>query len=129
MSDSFEDFPPARATDEFMTTAEINEAIRIKHTDPDPSIAWLQSRILELEAQQAKPVWADRLSLLPDYLKHVNLTVDFDTMSLRVTLADNNTQPWQWGILLDEALRPMFRAVGLEIKYSEITQNYLLVEL
>ena len=50
MSDSFEDFPPARATDDYMTTAEINEAIRIKHTDPDPSIAWLQSRILELEA-------------------------------------------------------------------------------
>ena len=49
MSDSFEDFPPARATDDYMMTAEINEAIRIKHTDPDPSIAWLQSRILELE--------------------------------------------------------------------------------
>ena len=129
MSDSFDNFPPPRHLHEQMTSEEINEAIRIKHTDPEPNIAWLQSRILELEGQQAKPVWADRLSLLPDYLKHVNLTVDFDTMSLRVTMADNNTQPWQWGILLDEALRPMFRSVGLEIKYSEITQNYRLVEL
>jgi len=50
MSDSFEDYPPARAIDDFMTTNEINEAIRIRHTDPKPNIAWLQSRILELEA-------------------------------------------------------------------------------
>ena len=129
MSDSFEDYPPARATDDYMTTAEINEAIRIKHTDPDPSIAWLQSRILELEAQQAIPVWADRLSLIPNYLKRLNLTVDFDTMSLKVTMADDNPQAWQRGILLDRALKPMFSAVGLDIKYSEITQNYILVEL
>ena len=50
MSDSFHDYPPARASDDYMTTAEINEAIRIRHTDPEPNIAWLQSRILELEA-------------------------------------------------------------------------------
>ena len=51
MSDSFEDYPPARASDDYMTTAEINEAIRIKHTDPEPNIAWMQSRIAELEAK------------------------------------------------------------------------------
>ena len=129
MSDSFEDFPPARATDDYMTTAEINEAIRIRHTDPEPNIAWMQSRILELEAKQIKPVWADRLSLIPHYLKRLNLTVDFDTMSLRITMAEDNVQAWQRGILLDKALKPMFSAVGLDIKYSEITQNYILVEL
>ena len=51
MSDSYDDYPPARATDDYMTTAEINEAIRIRHTDPEPDVAWMQSRIAELEAK------------------------------------------------------------------------------
>ncbi len=50
MSDSYEDYPPARATDDYMTTDQINEAIRIRHTDPEPNIAWMQSRTAELEA-------------------------------------------------------------------------------
>ena len=66
MSDSFDDYPPARATDDYMTTAEINEAIRIRHTDPDPSIAWLQSRILELEADVK--YWRDA----SEHMFHVN---------------------------------------------------------
>ena len=57
MSDSYEDYPPARATDDYMTTAQINEAIRIRHTDPEPNIAWMQSRIAELEAFTA--YWRD----------------------------------------------------------------------
>ncbi len=62
MSDSFEDFPPARATDDFMTTYEINEAIRIRHTDPEPNIAWLQSRIAELETHVK--YWRDATQLM-----------------------------------------------------------------
>ena len=49
MSDSFEDYPPARAFTDMMTTAEINEAIRIDHVDVN--VAHLQADLLAAEAQ------------------------------------------------------------------------------
>ena len=48
MSDSFEDYPPARHFEDMMTTAEINEAIRIDHVDVN--VAHLQADLLAAEA-------------------------------------------------------------------------------
>ena len=49
MSDSYEDYPPARAFDDMMTTAEINEAIAINHVPVN--VAHLQADLLAAEAQ------------------------------------------------------------------------------
>jgi len=51
MSDSFEDYPPARHFEDMMTTAEINEAIRIDHVDVN--VAHLQADLLAAEASIA----------------------------------------------------------------------------
>ena len=51
MSDSFEDYPPARHFEDMMTTAEINEAIRIDHIDVN--VAHLQADLLAAEASIA----------------------------------------------------------------------------
>ena len=48
MSDSFEDYPPARAFTDMMTTADINEAIRIDYVDVN--VAHLQADLLAAEA-------------------------------------------------------------------------------
>ena len=45
MSDSFEDYPPARAFDDQMTTAEINDAISIKFIQDGLSVAMLQADV------------------------------------------------------------------------------------
>ena len=45
MSDSFEDYPPARAFEDQMTTAEINEAIAIKYIQDGISVAVLQADV------------------------------------------------------------------------------------
>ena len=58
MSDSFEDYPPARNFEDMMTTAEINEAIRIDHVDVN--VAHLQADLLAAEASIAywRNAWA-----------------------------------------------------------------------
>ena len=45
MSDSFEDYPPARAFDDQMTTDQINEAIAIKYIADGVSVAVLQADV------------------------------------------------------------------------------------
>ena len=49
MSDSYEDYPPARNFQDMMTTAEINEAIAINHVPVN--VAHLQADLLAAEAQ------------------------------------------------------------------------------
>ena len=55
MSDSFEDYPPARAFDDMMTTAEINDAISIKHLDVN--VAHIQADLLA--EQVAHQYWRE----------------------------------------------------------------------
>ncbi len=51
MSDSFEDYPPARNFEDMMTTAEINEAIAINHVPVN--VAHLQADLLAAQASIA----------------------------------------------------------------------------
>ncbi len=111
MSDSYEDYYQPR------------------FTDSTPSVAVLQARIAELEAQLNPAKWYGRLALLPNYLKRIQMTVDFNTMTLRYTLNDDLVQPWQFGVLHDDALAPMFASLGLKMVWSAERESYNLVEL
>ena len=111
MSDSYEDYYQPR------------------FEDKAPSVAVLQARIAELEAQVNPAKWDGRLALLPNYLKRIQMTMDFNTMSLRYTLNDDLVQPWQFGVLHDDVLVPMFVSLGLKMVWSAERHSYNLVEL
>lgn len=111
MSDSYEDY------------------FQPRFTDTAPSVAALQARIAELEAQLNLPKWDTRLSLLPNYLKRVQMTVDFQNMTLRYQMNDDNIQPWQFGTLDGDVLSPMFAAVGLRLRWCADVECYALDEI
>ena len=111
MSDSYEDYYQPR----FQDTA--------------PSVAALQARIAELEAQINPAKWDGRLALLPNYLKRLQMTVDFNAMSVRYELNDDLVQPWQFGVLHGDVLSQMFAAIGLQLRWSPERHAYDLVEL
>ena len=111
MSDSYEDYYQPR------------------FTDSTPSVAVLQARIAELEAQLNPAKWYGRLALLPNYLKRVQMTVDFHDMTLRYSLDDDLVQPWQFGTLDGDVLTPMFASVGLRLRWCSDIESYALDEL
>ncbi len=111
MSDSYEDYYQPR------------------FTDTAPSVAALQARIAELEAQLNPAKWDGRLALLSNYLKRVQMTVDFDAMTLRYSLDDDLVQPWQFTVLHDDVLVPMFGSVGLKLVWSPERDTVDMVEL
>ena len=111
MSDSYEDYYQPR------------------FTDTTPSVAVLQARIAELEAQINPAKWDGRLALLPNYLKRIQMTMDFNTMSLRYTLNDDLVQPWQFGVLHGDVLSQMFAAIGLQLSWSAERHAYDLKQL
>ena len=100
-----------------------------RFTDSTPSVAALQARIAELEAQLNPAKWDGRLALLPNYLKRVQMTVDFDAMTLRYSLDDDLVQPWQFTVLHDDVLVPMFGSVGLKLVWSPERDTVDMVEL
>lgn len=111
MSDSYEDY------------------FQPRFTETTPSVAALQARIAELEAQLNPAVYAGRLEMYPDYLKRVRVVMDFRTMSLRYDLDDDLVQPWQHSKLHEDILTPMFAAIGLKPKYSAMLEHYTLEEI
>lgn len=111
MSDSYEDYYQPR----FEDTA--------------PSVAVLQARIAELETLINPAKWDGRLVLLPNYLKRLQMTIDFHSMSLSYELNDDLVQPWQFGVLHGDVLKVMFAAIGLQLRWSPERHAYDLVEL
>ena len=111
MSDSYEDY------------------FQPRFQDSTPSVAALQARISELEAQLNPAQWYGRLSLLPNYLKRLQMTVDFNSMSMTYDLNDDLVQPWQFGVLHGDVLKLMFAAIGLQLRWSPERHAYDLVEL